>query len=226
MRGFGTFRRVWMAPRKSVNVQTGEDILLDGYYRVVFVPDRELKERVNEPYAHLEPVVLDGEPEAAQPASEPDPLATLAEQADEIKGLLSEIRAMSAAAVPAGEVAARPEPAAPAADEPPAPEEKTSPAEASPDGIREEETPASEEKASPAATSQEEPSQPQETPPAPAETAPKGTPCRPAAEAAHRVARGAGRAGGRGGADSRLLRHHAGAALGEQGVLGIRHTDL
>ena len=49
VRGFGTFRRVWMAPRTSVTVQTGEDILLDGYYRVVFVPDRELKERVNEP---------------------------------------------------------------------------------------------------------------------------------------------------------------------------------
>ena len=179
VRGFGTFRRVWMAPRKSVNVQTGEDILLDGYYRVVFVPDRELKERVNEPYAHLEPVVLDGESEAAQPVTEPDPLATLAEQADEIKGLLSEIRAMSAAAVPAGEVAARPEPAAPAADEPPAPEEETSPVEASPGDVSKEETPAREEKASPAATPQEEPSQPQETPPAPAETAPKDTPLPP-----------------------------------------------
>lgn len=141
MKGLGTFRVVWMAPRKSVNVHTGDTIMLDGYYRVVFAPERGLKERVNEPYAHLEPVVLGSEPEASQPAAEPDPLATLSEQADEIKGLLSEIRAMSAAAAPAEEVATQPASAPSPAAEPSAPQEETPSVEPSPRGGSEEETP-------------------------------------------------------------------------------------
>lgn len=95
IKDFGTFRRTWVAPRKSVNVQTGEDIVIDGYHKVVFVPERALKERVNLPFAHLEPVVLDAVAVSGSVPDEDAPLTVLSEQADEIKNLLSEIQSMS-----------------------------------------------------------------------------------------------------------------------------------
>ena len=61
IKNFGTFKPQWNEPRKSVNVQTGDEIKIAGYYKVVFVPDTALKEQVNEPFAHLEPVELDVE---------------------------------------------------------------------------------------------------------------------------------------------------------------------
>lgn len=106
IKNFGTFKLHWNEPRKSVNVHTGEDILLAGYHKVTFVPDAMLKDKVNEPFSHLEPVLLDapGEEIVIPAVSEatveelPDPLRIFTEQANEIKNLLSEIRALSPAA--------------------------------------------------------------------------------------------------------------------------------
>jgi len=99
----GTFKLQWNEPRKSVNVQTGEEIILAGYNKVSFTPDAGLKDLVNEPYAHLEPVVLDenNEPEqeeTPEPEADalPDPLRIFTEQANEIKDILSEIQSLSA----------------------------------------------------------------------------------------------------------------------------------
>ena len=60
--GLGTFRLQWVEPRRSVNVQTGEAIEIAGHYKVVFVPETSLKERVNEPFSHLETTSMDGAP--------------------------------------------------------------------------------------------------------------------------------------------------------------------
>ena len=60
IKNFGTFKLQWNEPRKSVNIQTGEEIMLIGYYKVVFIPDAVLKEQVNEPFAHLEPATYFG----------------------------------------------------------------------------------------------------------------------------------------------------------------------
>ena len=100
VKNFGTFKILWIEPRKSVNVKTGEEIILNGYYKIDFTPDNVLKERVNEPFAHLEPVVLDEavtQPEktVADASPQMDPLKTLNEQADEIKNLLSEIKSLT-----------------------------------------------------------------------------------------------------------------------------------
>ncbi len=97
IKNLGTFKLNRIAPRKSVNVQTGEDIIINGYYKVVFTPDKDLKELVNKPFAHLEPVVLDGEEKSVKD-TDTNPLSSLTEQADEIKGLLSEIQSMSSSA--------------------------------------------------------------------------------------------------------------------------------
>ena len=95
VKNLGIFKLNWVAPRKSVNVQTGEDIEIDGFYRVVFIPEKQLRELVNAPFAHLESVVLDAEkPVGTQPV-EPVPIASLAEQAGAIKTLLTEIQEMS-----------------------------------------------------------------------------------------------------------------------------------
>ena len=100
IKSFGTFKLQWNEPRKSVNVQSGEEILIAGYYKVVFIPDSVLKEQVNEPFAHLEPVELDTIPQKNEIIEEADdvvdPLRIFTEQATEIKNLLSEIQAISA----------------------------------------------------------------------------------------------------------------------------------
>ncbi|HET7734038.1 MAG TPA: HU family DNA-binding protein [Paludibacter sp.] len=99
IKNFGTFKLQWNEPRKSVNVQTGEEIILQGYHKVTFTPETSLKDIVNEPFAHLEPVQLDGENEFVIPEKKEeealDPLRIFTEQASEIKDLLSEINALS-----------------------------------------------------------------------------------------------------------------------------------
>ncbi len=88
--GLGTFKLQWNEPRKSVNIQTGETITIEGYNKVVFTSETSLKEQINEPFAHLEPVYLDGN--APEPAPTPiDPMQKFSEQAEEIKDLLAEL---------------------------------------------------------------------------------------------------------------------------------------
>ena len=100
----GTFKLQWNEPRKSVNIQTREEILIVGYYKVVFVPDSTLKEQVNEPFAHLEPVELDSDPTKTELVEETDPITDprrlFNEQAIEIKNLISEIQSLSKKTVP------------------------------------------------------------------------------------------------------------------------------
>lgn len=74
----GTFRTQTMAPRKSVDVNTGESIILDSYQRVNFTPSDMLKAVVND---------------EVQPKLTPDndPLRKLSTQADEIIDILGEM---------------------------------------------------------------------------------------------------------------------------------------
>ena len=99
IKNFGTFKLHWNEPRKSVNVQTGAEIILAGYHKVIFAPDTTLKDVINEPFAHLEAVELDTDNnEIATGNNENamvDPLRIFTEQASEIKNLLSEIQALS-----------------------------------------------------------------------------------------------------------------------------------
>jgi len=63
--GLGTLKLVLVEARKSVNVSTGEEFEIREHYKVSFIPDADLKNAVNQPYAHLEPVELDGRTESA-----------------------------------------------------------------------------------------------------------------------------------------------------------------
>ena len=57
VKGLGTFKLIWNEPRKSVDVSTGNTIVLPGHYKVTFMPDNAVQEKINAPYAHLETVM-------------------------------------------------------------------------------------------------------------------------------------------------------------------------
>ena len=57
VKGLGTFKLIWNEPRKSVDVSSGNTIVLPGHYKVTFTPDNEVKDKINAPYAHLETVM-------------------------------------------------------------------------------------------------------------------------------------------------------------------------
>ncbi|MBO4370065.1 MAG: HU family DNA-binding protein [Paludibacteraceae bacterium] len=70
VKGLGTFKLVWNEERKSVNVTTQEEIVIPGHYKVSFVPESEVKERINEPYSHLS-TIMHGSSATSAPQSEP-----------------------------------------------------------------------------------------------------------------------------------------------------------
>lgn len=74
IKGFGTFKIVDVEPRKSVNVSNGEETVIPGHSKVLFVAAKELASRVNLPFEAFEAVEiadelptdsLDGEEELA-----------------------------------------------------------------------------------------------------------------------------------------------------------------
>lgn len=58
IKGFGTFKIIDVDPRESVNVNTGERVLINGHQKITFTPDSVMKEMVNRPFAQFETVVL------------------------------------------------------------------------------------------------------------------------------------------------------------------------
>lgn len=115
--GLGTFKLIPVESRKSVNVNTGEEIEIAGHYKLTFTPDLALKDKVNEPLAHLETMELDAnnddssevvveqlhvssikEAESIElPQSQDDPLQKLTEQALELKDILADIQGFGVA---------------------------------------------------------------------------------------------------------------------------------
>lgn len=120
--GLGTFKLIPVESRKSVNVNTGEEIEIAGHYKLTFTPDVTLKDRVNEPLAHLETVELDADVvenpkveiemhdtvslkieqsadyfalQEEKVQSQDDPLQKLTEQALELKDILADIQGLS-----------------------------------------------------------------------------------------------------------------------------------
>lgn len=92
--GLGSFKLVWIEPRKSVNIQTGESILLDGYNKLTFIPESYIREQINEPFAGMEAVRVNENGQPLDPKSTLpgiDPLIRFGEQANEIKGILADL---------------------------------------------------------------------------------------------------------------------------------------
>ena len=84
IKGLGVFSLKAVAPRKSVNIATGEDFTIEGYNKLTFSAESTLKESV--------------EKRIEKPATEDvlstlqnDPMKKLGEQADEIVDILAEL---------------------------------------------------------------------------------------------------------------------------------------
>ena len=111
--GLGTFRLQEMAPRKSVNVNTGEPFIIPGYTKVVFAPEVSMREMVEKNKSVTPIVNLNGDSSAAPVDEEAlSPLEKLGRQADEIVGILADLgqdprmRSQAAESAPAKEARA------------------------------------------------------------------------------------------------------------------------
>lgn len=74
IKGLGTFKVIDVDARESVNVNTGERVIIESHQKLTFTPDAAMKELVNKPFSQFETVVLndgvefDDEPEVEEPA--------------------------------------------------------------------------------------------------------------------------------------------------------------
>ena len=84
IKGLGSFSLKAVAPRKSVNIATGETFTIEGYNKLTFSAESMLKESVEK---RLE----QPKTEALMAELNPDPLKKLGEQANEIVDILAEL---------------------------------------------------------------------------------------------------------------------------------------
>lgn len=61
IKGLGTFKLTKVESRESINVNTGERIQIEGHTKVSFIPEANVKDVINKPFAHFETVVLNDE---------------------------------------------------------------------------------------------------------------------------------------------------------------------
>ena len=58
VKGLGTFKVTSVGARASVDVNTGERIIIEGRNKISFTPEVLLRDRVNRPFVQFETVVL------------------------------------------------------------------------------------------------------------------------------------------------------------------------
>ncbi len=109
LKGIGTFALKSVAPRRSVNIATGETFVIDGYNKLVFNAEAALKEtvakRIDAPKTTIKTTDM-----------EQDPIRKLGEQADEIVDILADLGQSPQPAAPSNPPAAEPRPQEPSAD--------------------------------------------------------------------------------------------------------------
>lgn len=98
IKGLGTFKVIDIEPRESINVNTGERVLIEGHEKITFTPDTAMKELVNRPFSQFETVILsdgvefdetdetsteedvDGESETMAPLAEEEEMTIVADE--------------------------------------------------------------------------------------------------------------------------------------------------
>ena len=122
VKGLGTFKMIRVEARESINVRTGERVLIDSHAKITFTPDAVMKELVNKPFSQFETVVLNDDVEFTDMKSEETTDETNnSEQSESLVDVVSEGGTPEPAPEPA------PEPVAEVAPEP-APEPVAEPA--------------------------------------------------------------------------------------------------
>lgn len=61
IKGLGTFKLIEVLDRESVNVHTGERIIIPGHSKLSFTPEASLRDTVNRPFADFQTVVINDE---------------------------------------------------------------------------------------------------------------------------------------------------------------------
>ena len=103
VKGLGTFKLVDVEARESVDVNTGERILLSAHSKVSFTPDAGLRDAINRPFADFETVLLnDGTPTELM---EKETAAEVETTSAEAEASPAEVAAAAVAAVAAQQLA-------------------------------------------------------------------------------------------------------------------------
>ena len=121
VKGLGTFKMIRVEARESINVRTGERVLIDSHAKITFTPDAVMKELVNKPFSQFETVVLNDDVEFTDMKSEETTDETNnSEQSESLVDVVSEGGTPEPAPVVAPEPVAEvaPEPVAVVAPEP------------------------------------------------------------------------------------------------------------
>ncbi len=91
VKGIGTFKLTEVSPRKSVDVNTGEEIEIPGHKKLSFAPDKDMAEAINQPFMHFETEILDDDVtddqlaaiDAGVPTEAPTEAASAEEETDD-----------------------------------------------------------------------------------------------------------------------------------------------
>lgn len=84
IKGLGTFKLTSVSSRESIDVNTGERIVIEGRDKLAFAPDNAMKELVNQPFSQFETVVVNDGVELEDEYKEQVEEATPAEEKKEI----------------------------------------------------------------------------------------------------------------------------------------------
>jgi len=116
VKGLGTFRIIDVEDRESVNVNTGDRVLIEGHGKITFTPDALMKELVNKPFSQFETVVLNEGVDFDDVTLDENTIAEPAIEAPAINGPAPSERSSEPISEPSSE--AIPEPADQAYDNP------------------------------------------------------------------------------------------------------------
>lgn len=170
VKGIGTFKLTEVSPRKSVDVNTGEEIEIPGHKKLSFAPDKDMAEAINQPFMHFETEILDDDVtddqlaaiDAGEPTEAPAADTPAEEEADDTAAVEAPIAAEEEVVMPpvfvapveepepedaeaGAEAPVEPSEEAPAEEETPAEVPAQEPADEPEDAVTEEETEIEEE---------------------------------------------------------------------------------
>lgn len=108
VKGIGTFKLTEVSPRKSVDVNTGEEIEIPGHKKLSFAPDKDMAEAINQPFMHFETEILDDDVtddqlaaiDACEPTEAPAEAAPVEEETDDTAATESPVAAEEEVVMP------------------------------------------------------------------------------------------------------------------------------
>lgn len=96
LKGLGTFKIIGVESRESVDVNTGNRVVIEGHDKLSFTPDTSMKELVNRPFSQFETVILnDGvtfEDDVLEEDTEVEPIKEVDNEATQDEEPNSDIR--------------------------------------------------------------------------------------------------------------------------------------